>query len=387
MIELALLLLPVAAASGWYAAKRDQARNTESDDCAASREYFVGLNYVLNEQPDKAIDLFVRMVEVDHQTIETHLALGNLFRRRGEVDRAIRIHQNLVSRDTLTAEQRGLSLLELGQDYMRAGLFDRAENLFDELVESGLHRQSALQYLKTIYEQEREWDKCLETTRQLEDLGCDALSTQRAHYLCEKAELARSSGDISQAVELLNQASICNETCVRATILLGRISMDQKKWSDAADKLWRVANLDHTYLPTILSDLHLCHQRIGNESELRERLHRVYDRHHGRAELLLLTDLIQASEGEEIALSFLSTQLQRYPSLAGLERLITLDLKSVRSGDRHNGTLRIIRPLISQLVEQQPAFQCNRCGFDARELHWQCPGCKTWHSLKPRNDH
>ncbi len=383
MYDLLWLLLPVAAASGWIAARR-AAPSGEQPQCPEQRDsgYFKGLNYVLNEQPDKAIDLFVKMVEVDHETVETHLALGNLFRRRGEVDRAIRIHQNLISRDTLSPQQRALSLLELGQDYMRAGLFDRAENLFQELVESGFHREQALHNLRTIYEQEREWDKCLETARRLEQVSGQRLCTEQAHYHCEKADLAYAAGATEEAIEQINRARRCNEGCVRATMLLGQMEMDQREWQRAITTLLRVETLDATYFPVVLPDLLKCHQRLASQSTLRQELQRIFERRRGRAELLTLTDLIQSEEGDEIALSFLSNHLQQHPSLEGIERLISLDLKTLPDHD-HGGTLRVIRPLISQLIEHRTVFQCQRCGFSARDLHWQCPGCKSWHSIKP----
>jgi lipopolysaccharide biosynthesis regulator YciM len=161
--ELLLLLLPVAAASGWIAARRSQRQERGKCVNDTSPVYFRGLNHLLNEEPDKAIDAFVEMLEVDSDTVETHLALGNLFRRRGEVERAIRIHQNLIARPALTREQRAQALLELGQDYMRAGLLDRAENLFRELKDTRLHVRQALKNLLVIYEKERDWQACLDT--------------------------------------------------------------------------------------------------------------------------------------------------------------------------------------------------------------------------------
>jgi lipopolysaccharide biosynthesis regulator YciM len=170
---------------------------------------------------------------------------------------------------------------------------------------------------------------------------------------------------------------------VRATILLGRIEMDQEEWRKAAETLIRVEQLDYAYFPVVLPYLVKCHQRTGSESKLRAELQRIFEKRRGRAELLTLTDLMQAEDGVEIALSFLSTHLQEHASLAGIERLIALDLKTASSKGDHSGTLRVIRPLIDQLLERRAAYQCGRCGFTAKELHWQCPGCKNWHSIKP----
>jgi len=170
MLNLLWLLLPVAAASGWWVARHTELVSQARKKSSLTSDYFKGLNYLVNEQPDKAIEVFIRVVEVDSETIETHLALGSLFRRRGEVDRAIRIHQNLIARPSLNREQRTQALLELGQDYMNAGLLDRAESLFLELVELDAHTVRALQLLADIYEQEKDWQACLDIVEQLSPL-------------------------------------------------------------------------------------------------------------------------------------------------------------------------------------------------------------------------
>ena len=169
MQELFWLLLPLAALSGWYAAMASaRDRTSGASRTLLSPDYFKGVNYLLNEQSDKAVEVFTRALEVDSDTVETHLALGNLYRRRGEVDRAIRIHQSLISRESLRAEERSEAALELGHDYLRAGLLDRAESLFKELVDSDSYVDRALSRLVDIYEQERDWGRAIRTARRLE---------------------------------------------------------------------------------------------------------------------------------------------------------------------------------------------------------------------------
>jgi hypothetical protein len=171
MIEyLLLLLLPVAVYFGWWLARAIERRSSGKRKRLFSDQYFQGLNYLLNEQPDKAIQVFLELAEVNQETVETHMALGNLFRRRGEVDRAIRFHQNIIAKHGLQPEQRTQALLELGEDYMRAGLLDRAERLFSELIETDAHTPSALRSLLDIYQQEKDWDKALEQAQRLEQV-------------------------------------------------------------------------------------------------------------------------------------------------------------------------------------------------------------------------
>ena len=176
------LLLPLAAGASWWAARRGIARVSGAQVDRLRSTYFRGLNYLLNEQPDKAIEVFLQIAEVDSNTIETHLALGNLFRRRGEVDRAIRVHQNLVARPTLNAEQKTSALLELGEDYMRAGLLDRAETLFTDLVGIDARAPSALRHLISIYQQERDWHKAIDHARRLEQATGESQGRMIAQY-------------------------------------------------------------------------------------------------------------------------------------------------------------------------------------------------------------
>lgn len=381
MMELLLLLLPVAAASGWFAAKRSSAcKESSSFDCTPI--YFRGLNHLLNEQPDKAIDVFVEMLEVNSETVETHLALGNLFRRRGEVDRAIRIHQNLIARPTLTRSQRAQALLELGQDYMRAGLFDRAENLFNELRELNDHQDQALENLRIIYQQEKEWDKCLDVTTRLEKLTGASLVSERAHYYCELVEEALLRKDQNLALTLLKKARATDHESVRTTLLQARMEASAGNYQSAINSFSRIEQQDPAYISEYLPELIECYRQLGNRQGLSQYLRQLFTRHRSTATALALADLIQKDDGDDAAVAFLSDYLNHDPNLEGLSRLIALDLKSI--GSREDEMLLMIQKLTGKLLKNSPAYHCGRCGFSAKTLHWQCPGCNTWGSLKPQ---
>lgn len=381
MMELLLLLLPVAAASGWFAAKRSGRHGTGLTESEANPAYFKGLNYLLNEQPDKAIDVFVQMLEVDSETVETHLALGNLFRRRGEVDRAIRIHQNLIARPTLSRNQRAQALLELGQDYMRAGLFDRAENLFQELLEINLYSEQALRNLRVIYQQEKDWDKCLSVATHLESYIDESLHTERAHYYCELAQEAFDAKDYSRANAMVKKAQSSDRSCVRATILQGEMEMARGDYKAALRSYKRVEQQDPDYIPEVLSPLIECHKQLGRQQDLVNYLRQLFVRQKNLAVALALLDHIQEAEGDQAAIDFLARYLREHPSLEGLYRLITLSQRNM------DGTvpdvLGILREQVRLLLQKRSAYHCSRCGFSAKTLHWQCPGCASWASLKP----
>lgn len=379
MQELLWLLLPLAAASGWFAARRSPSRPSR-DSVRQPPSYFKGLNHLLNEEPDKAIDVFVQLLEVDSDTVETHLALGNLFRRRGEVERAIRIHQNLIARPALTAEERGQALLELGQDYMRAGLFDRAESLFRELSDMQPYARQALQNLQTIYEHEKDWESCLEVVTRLAPLQDDPLNVQKAQYHCELAELALASGDQGSAGSLLKKALAAQRECIRALHLQARILRSNGDCKGVIRQLKRVVDQDVLYLPEVLTELVDCHTRLGTSAELKKYLRELMDRMPSENVLITLSDLIRDTEGKDAAAAFLLDALLEHPSLMGLLRLVRLNAQ-IPAADALQ-ILQQLEQVLASLMRDRPGYQCQHCGYSAKTMHWQCPSCRHWGSIK-----
>lgn len=383
MQELLLLLLPVAAASGWLAARRSARK--EKGECVGETGpvYFRGLNHLLNEEPDKAIDAFVEMLEVDSDTVETHLALGNLFRRRGEVERAIRIHQNLIARPALTREQRAQALLELGQDYMRAGLFDRAENLFRELKETKLHVRPALNNLLVIYEKERDWASCLEVADQLESLTGEKMTLQKSHYYCEMALAAKAQGRTGDAAASLKKALGIFRGCVRANHLQAQFAAAQGDNAGAVRILRQTAEQDADYLPEVIPEIVSNYRSLGDLQSLRDFLEQTAASHPGAGAELPLSDLIKELEGEKAAAGYLATQLAASPSLALLLRSIEVNARMPES--QSTQFIEGLRPHIRRLLDERPLYQCTHCGFAAKTLHWQCPSCRRWSTVKRRS--
>jgi lipopolysaccharide biosynthesis regulator YciM len=383
MLELVWILLPVAAFSGWYAARRSGGREDLSADSPPVRttDYFEGLNYLLNEQPDKAIEVFIRLVEVDSETVETHVALGNLFRRRGEVERAIRIHQNLIARDTLSAPQRAQALLELGQDYMKAGLFDRAERLFLELIEMRQHMERALRHLVAIYQQEKDWEKAIDTAAQLRKQCGQDMRVPISHYYCELAELARAKGDEQRLEPMLRKALETDTKCVRATVLQGDLEAAAGDYRNAIRTYKRVERQDPAYLVRVLAPLEACYRELGAGDEFRAYLEDLASHLNNVAPALVLANVVREREGERAAANLLSSHLRRHPSIDGIERLISFSAATVVGEVRQD--LEMAVELVRQLAARRPSFTCIKCGFTGRELHWQCPGCKSWSTVRP----
>jgi lipopolysaccharide biosynthesis regulator YciM len=380
--ELLLLLLPVAAASGWLAARKSERREEAKPGCETSPGYFRGLNHLLNEEPDKAIDAFVEMLEVDSDTVETHLALGNLFRRRGEVERAIRIHQNLIARPALSREQRAQALLELGQDYMRAGLFDRAENLFRELKDTQLHVRQALRNLLVIYEKESDWNACLEVATELESITGDERHLQKSHYHCELAIAARDDGRPADAAGHLKKALSTFRGCVRANHLKAQFAAAQGDYRAAIRVLRQIAEQDASYLPEVIPDIVDDYRQLGDLNDLRSFLGETARQHPGIGAELAMVDLLIEQDGEEAAAAYLGEQLAKAPSLSLLLRSIELNARLPEG--QSTEFLESLRPHVHRLLEQRPLYQCSHCGFAAKTLHWQCPSCRRWSTIKRR---
>lgn len=374
-------LLPVAAASGWYASSFSRSRNQSNGGSEFNSEYFKGLNYLLNEQQDKAIEVFIRMAEVDRDTVETHFALGNLFRRRGEVDRAIRIHQSLIARETLTDEQRSQALLALAEDYMRAGLLDRAEDLFKEIVNRPGTHPKALDYLIDIYEQEKDWISAIEATRELSVQAGVNYDSVMAQYFCELAEQAQERGDVSAATRYLERALSTDSNCVRANLLFGRIYEEQGDFEKAIESYKQVEAQDIEYIAEVIDPLLSCYARLGRPYDVMPYLAELVDKSSGLSPMLAQAGLIQLRDGNEAAEIYITEQLRRRPSVRGLDRLIEVHMADSKAEVREN--LMILRDLTQKILEDRPAYDCVRCGFKGRSLHWQCPGCKSWHTMKP----
>ncbi|NNJ93160.1 MAG: lipopolysaccharide assembly protein LapB [Halobacteria archaeon] len=381
MQELVWLLLPVAAAVGWYSARNSKGKAGSCADSMLGPEYIKGLNYLLNEQQDKAIDVFIRMLEVNSDTVETHLALGNLFRKRGEVDRAIRIHQNLAARPNLEGEQRMDALLELGQDYMKAGLFDRAEGLFRELNDNNVHLSSVLPLLLDIYQQEKDWHNAIEIAGQMGFVGEQPARSVIAQFYCELAENARATDDLDAALGFLDKAGKYDPYGARARLIRGSIARQQGDCRMALKAFEQVAEMDIDLLPVILDDMHACHIELGSLPDMAGFLRQSIPKYAGISPVLALADILGREQGDETAADFIAGELGRRPSVRGLARFIDFSMAGSEGAARDN--LLILKNMTDQLLENKPVYACHNCGFSGKTLHWKCPGCRQWNTIKP----
>ena len=378
--DLLWLLLPLAAASGWYVARLDHKRQAPKNLDLPSA-YFKGLNFLLNEQPDKAIEIFIQVLEVNSETVETHLALGNLFRRRGEVERAIRIHQNLIARPVLDKEQRTHALLELGQDYFKAGLFDRAENLFLELAELRTHSEQALRLLLHIYQQEKEWEQCVQTCRRLARAAGKNMNDVIAQFFCELAEQAHTKKDFATARGFLKEALASDPRCVRASILLGDLEAEDGRYREAIKAWQRVEEQDAQYVGEIAERVADGFRKLNDERGLYDFFSTVLQRHAAVSLVMAFAQVIQSRDGVDASEKFVVEWLRRKPNVHGLHRLIELNLEA--ASDNARDDLMLLKGIIGDLRQQHLGYACEQCGFKVKTLHWLCPSCSCWNTIKP----
>ncbi|MDP2828153.1 MAG: lipopolysaccharide assembly protein LapB [Sulfuricellaceae bacterium] len=375
-----LLALPLFFSLGWIAARID-IKHLQSESRAMPRAYFRGLNFLLNEQQDQAIESFIEVVRADPETVELHFALGNLFRRRGEVERAIRMHENLLSRTDIDPEKRLSAQFELGQDYLKAGLLDRAEDIFTSLQASSFG-ESARKFLLEIYEQERDWEKAIEIARQLSATSPTSYQKEIAQFYCERAasEIARS--ELDAARQHLGEALTTSRACARANLMLGDMET-QAGNHEQAIRFWKLVETQNpAYLPLTADRLFNAYRHLNKIADalllLRDYLSR-------NSSIDLLGATFQASlehEGARAAYELVRDELRRNPSLLGLNKLLEAALLDAPAERRQD--ISLAKNLIHQHSQRLALYRCESCGFKARTFHWHCPACGGWETFPPR---
>ena len=382
MLELLFLLLPVAAAYGWYMGRRSAQQTKQDEANRLSRDYVAGVNFLLSNQQDKAVDLFLEMLKEDTGTVEAHLTLGNLFRSRGEVDRAIRIHQTLMESASLTYEQRLLAVQQLGRDYMAAGLYDRAEEMFNQLVDETDFRISALQQLLQIYQATSEWQKAIDVAERLVKLGKDKQRVEIAHFYCELALQQMGNEDMDKAMVLLRKGAAADRSSARVSIMMGRVYMAKGDYQKAVESLLRVIEQDKELVSETLEMLQTCYQQLGMAEEWVAFLRRCVEENTGAYAELMLADVVQEHEGSDTAQVYITRQLQRHPTMRVFHKLMDYHLHDAEEG-RAKESLMVLRDMVGEQIRSKPRYRCQKCGFTAYTLYWHCPSCRAWSTIKP----
>jgi len=375
-----LLVFPLFFGMGWLAARID-IKELLSESSALPQSYFQGLNFLLNEQQDKAIEAFIEVVKVDPQTIELHFALGSLFRRRGEVDRALRMHHNLVDRADLDNDKRRQAIFELAQDYLKAGIFDRAESLFREL-ENTKYAKPALEFLLELFQKEHDWLKAIEVAQRLTEVSGQSYSKQAAFFYCELANEEIADGDPVAAHEHLQQALTAYPNAVRATMMLGDMADGEGKPEEAI-AIWKnIEAQDAQYLPLVAERLLNAHRSLNREAEGIALLREYLGKYHSLDLMNVVFDGVLKNESPAAAYQLVLDELQRNPTLLGLDKLLEARLLEVPLERRAD--IELVKNLVHKRTRNLAMYHCAHCGFKARQFYWHCPACQAWDSYSPR---
>jgi lipopolysaccharide biosynthesis regulator YciM len=375
-----LLFLFLVAASRFFT-RFFPRKNAKS---SLNKEYLVGLNFLLNEQPDKAVDTFIKMLEVDADTVETHLALGKLFRKRGEVDRAIRIHQNLIARPQLEEPYKLLALLALGQDYLTAGVLDRAENTFKEALLLDEKSEEALISLLDIYQQEKEWSFSIEIAQKLSKFSRKDMQKIIAHCYCEIAQRHLQQGDKDGCEFALEKSLQFYKSCVRANLILASLFIQEEDYRQAIKYLKRVKEQNPDYTIETFSPMAACYEKLQDEASFLSYCKTCLMDSPQQAPLYaLFIQKLPFISGIDRLNELLVSHIIRYPTLVGLSAYLAIRL----SPDASDQTaLELVSSHLGEILKNTPNYQCVNCGFSGKNLHWQCPSCRQWETVKSLYD-
>ena len=367
----------ILAATGWalgYFGERDEQPPLNID-------YLKGLNFLLNEQTDQAVDHFLKMVRVDDTTIETHFALGNLFRKRGEVYRAIKIHQNIIARPDITEEQRNQAFYSLAKDYLHAGLFDRAEVLFIRLNDKSEFTSESLKNLISIYEQEKEWSKAIEIAKKLNKLNYDdSLDMQISHYHCESAEEAIDEKNYDKAITRLNSVNSRNNKTLRIELIFAKLNAIQGYEKKAVDIYFNILKQNNYFVAEALP---LVFNIFKNQNDLQEfdkKLNSVINQKPKISNLIAYTALASNIEYSKSIDNCIEDYIR---SDEALSEFINVNNIFQSELDIKDNSIKKIKHGLMVLANNNPRYQCNECGFSSQKLLWQCPSCKAWETQRP----
>ena len=383
----ALLAALTSFGMGWLVARID-IKQLLSESRALPQSYFKGLNFLMAEQPDKAIEAFIEVTNQQPEAIELQFALGSLFRKRGEVDRAIRIHQNLSERADLPAEQRTAALLDLALDYQKAGLLEHAERILHDLSakSAGSHKQQlqALKLLLEVHVQERNWQKATDVARRMQagEGDASAYAKEISHYNCESAALAHHLQLHDDADGYLKAALEANDKCVRANLLKGDwLAADGQH--DAAIAVWRrIEAQNPAYLGLMADQILASFEAIGKTAQGLRELSALQQQHPALDMFNAIFHATMKSEGAPAAYNLVKEDLRQNPTLVGLDRLLEAEL-SAAPEDR-KADLKVLKDLVHSHSSRLAVYLCGNCGFKAKQFYWQCPACAGWETFPPR---
>ncbi len=376
------LLLTAAVAAGWavgrYGNRSGRAsRAIMDEDSVRDRLQFLFTNY-----SDQAVENFVQSLAVNKDTVSLHLSIGSHFRNKGETDRAILIHQNLLARPELPARYSPQVTLELAMDYLNAGLLDRAEALFHQLMGDREYGRRSATALIELYQQEREWEKAAQVAKTLTRGDADPATFKALAYItCELSDTALSRNDDRwTAQKLAKEALDYDRSCVRATLLLMKLQIRQGNFREAANQSLKVFDQNPEFGPEAIDRLMKLEREHGDVSRLYKKLRKLYEQYPSTSLLLALVESVERSSGRPAAIDLLRMELETRPSVRGLLRLV--EMAGYEKGMTTDEG-RLVSRIGHLILANRPVYRCVSCGFSGQQLHWLCPSCKQWETVRP----
>jgi lipopolysaccharide assembly protein B len=378
------LMLLAGVALGWVLARRQAPQTGQG---RVSTEQLGGLiNELAGDDPDRALAALTQAAEMDHAMADLHLTLGNLFRKRGEVDRALRVHEALLARPELRPDLREQVRFELAQDYLKAGVIDRAEQLLGELASAGRFVAPALKLLQGLHEQARDWRQAIHAARRLESARGESQRKVIAHYLCELGDEARAAGDLDGARRLGEQALGEDPACVRANLLLGALHEKQGNPAAAIKCYRRVLDQDPRFLADVIEPLRRSCQASGRRAEFLEFLGDAKEMTQASSLPWVMETHLLREEGQD-PMPHLAQSLEQRPSRAVLAQFLAeMENRPEVVAAGLGSAAGSLRKTVERLMAATPGYQCRQCGFQPRQLFWQCPACKQWATTAPVDD-
>lgn len=378
-----LLLMLIALALAWYSGYKSQLKIKYLSHKTANKDYFIGLNYLLNDEPDQSIDIFISSLEISSNTLESHLALGDLLRRRGKVDGSIAVYQKLLADAHLNHADLNLVKLGLVKSYVAAGLLDRAEKLIDELKVADTEIQiAALNQGLTVYQLEKEWQKAIMVVNELLKLCSTNLRQEfqikASHFYCELAEKELEFQHYNQAKDYLTKAKNLDRNNVRTSLLRGRLEFEQENYKQVTKALLKISAQDLSYKAEAFDLIIESYKSLGNQNKLNKFIESSLEEPFTTTLFLKIVKYVNDTEGKKRAREILFQRLDSNPSIEILGQAILLN-----DNAENDPNAETFNNVLEDYLEKQSKYQCGNCGFELKKLHWLCPGCNEWGTVKP----
>ena len=389
MLELLFLLLPIAALYGWYMGRRSAKKDQETVHNQFSRDYVAGLNFLLSNQQEKAVDLFLSMLQkqesenqiTTESQFEAELTLGNLFRSRGEVDRALRIHQAIDTSPDYSIEQKLMAKQQLAKDFMAVGFYDRAENYYIMLLDEPEFAVNSLTQLTVIYQKTKEWKKAINVSKKLLKIEPEADRIPLSHYYCEYA-LSIKSNDTEEYISALNKAFEYVPDCTRASILLGDYYLELSQFGTALIYYEQVLQQDPDYISEVLDKIKACYSALNDYDSYELFLIKANQIKHNSSVDIALTEFIEQKYGVLAANTKLYQQLSQYPNMITFHRFIHYQINEAEEGNAKE-SLILLHKMVGERIKKGFHYRCLNCGYQGYRLSWYCPSCRRWEQIKP----